>query len=80
MLTYSVFDAKTHISAILDKIEAGEEVVITRHKKPVAHLRRYQDTKAQVKRAHAIDALIKLRDDLNMDGSDWREAIEEGRQ
>ncbi len=34
----SLADAKAHLSALLDRIEAGEEVVITRRGKPVARL------------------------------------------
>ncbi|MDP2310856.1 MAG: type II toxin-antitoxin system prevent-host-death family antitoxin [Pseudomonadota bacterium] len=34
----SVYDAKTHLSRLLDAVEAGEEVVITRNGKPVARL------------------------------------------
>lgn len=39
MLTINLAHAKAHLSALLDKVEAGEEVVITRHGKPVAHIR-----------------------------------------
>lgn len=34
----SVYDAKTHLSRLLDAVEAGEEVVITRAGRPVARL------------------------------------------
>lgn len=34
--TYSTFDAEVKLSEILDKVSEGEEVVITRHGKPVA--------------------------------------------
>jgi hypothetical protein len=34
----SVYDAKTHLSRLLDAVEAGEEVVITRNGRPVARL------------------------------------------
>ena len=30
--------AKAHLSELLDRVEAGEELVITRHGKPVAQL------------------------------------------
>ncbi len=39
MLTVNLAHAKAHLSELLDKVEAGEEVVITRHGKPVASLR-----------------------------------------
>lgn len=35
---YSVAQAKAHLSEILDKVEAGQEVVITRRGKPVARV------------------------------------------
>lgn len=38
MESYSVADAKTHLSALLDRVEDGEEVLITRRGKVVARL------------------------------------------
>ncbi|MEC4590111.1 type II toxin-antitoxin system Phd/YefM family antitoxin [Nitrospirillum amazonense] len=38
MATVGAFEAKTHLAALLDKVEAGEEVIITRHGRPVAKL------------------------------------------
>ena len=38
MITVGAFEAKTHLSSLLDKVAAGEEAVITRHGKPVARL------------------------------------------
>jgi prevent-host-death family protein len=32
------FDAETNLGALLDRVEQGEEVVITRHGKPIARL------------------------------------------
>jgi prevent-host-death family protein len=34
----TLYEAKTHLSALLSDVEAGDEVVITRHGKPVARL------------------------------------------
>lgn len=39
MLTVNLAQAKARLSELLYKVEAGEEVVITRHGKPVAHVR-----------------------------------------
>jgi prevent-host-death family protein len=39
MTRYSVADAKTGLPSLIDKALEGEEVVITRHGKPVAELR-----------------------------------------
>ena len=38
MAKMSAFDAKTHFGELLDRVSKGEEVVITRHDKPVARL------------------------------------------
>ncbi|HEX4183115.1 MAG TPA: type II toxin-antitoxin system prevent-host-death family antitoxin [Caulobacteraceae bacterium] len=39
MGTYSVAEAKNTLPSLIDKAAAGEEVIITRHGKPVAELR-----------------------------------------
>lgn len=38
MREIGAFEAKTHLSALLEAVEAGEEVLITRRGKPVARL------------------------------------------
>jgi len=38
MRSLSLAEAKSHLSAIVDRVEAGEEVVITRRGRPVARI------------------------------------------
>ena len=38
MRTVGTFEAKTHLSALLEEVERGEEITITRHGKAVARL------------------------------------------
>lgn len=38
MSTVTAFEAKTRFGELLDRVSRGEEVVITRHDKPVARL------------------------------------------
>ena len=38
MQSVGLFDAKTHFSEYVARAEAGEEVIITRHNKPVAKI------------------------------------------
>jgi prevent-host-death family protein len=38
MATVTAFEAKTRFGELLDRVSQGEEVVITRHAKPVARL------------------------------------------
>jgi prevent-host-death family protein len=35
---FGAFEAKNKLGALLDRVERGEEIVITRHGKPVARL------------------------------------------
>jgi prevent-host-death family protein len=50
MITVGAFEAKTKLSALLDKVEAGEDVMITRHGKPIA---RITNIVAEVKRPNS---------------------------
>lgn len=43
MKQMSVHDAKAHFSAIIKEVEAGENIIITRHDKPVVELRSVAD-------------------------------------
>lgn len=38
MATVNVHEAKTHLSRLLERVEAGEEIVIARANKPIARL------------------------------------------
>jgi prevent-host-death family protein len=38
MVTVGLAEAKAHLSELLHRVENGEDVVITRHGRPVAHL------------------------------------------
>jgi prevent-host-death family protein len=57
MRTIGTFEAKTHLSTLLEQVERGEEVIITRHGRAVARLvpvgvvsrDRLEDTVARLK-------------------------------
>jgi prevent-host-death family protein len=57
MTTYSVADAKAGLPRLIDRALEGEEVVISRHGRPVAELRRLQS----VSRAGAMATYEWLR-------------------
>ena len=50
MVTVNVYEAKTNLSRLLAKVEAGEEVVIARRGSPVARMVRVQKQGKQGKR------------------------------
>jgi prevent-host-death family protein len=62
-LSVSVADAKARLSEILDRVEAGEEVVITRRGKAVARLRPEQKPAGS---RIDLDKLRELRESMPM--------------
>jgi prevent-host-death family protein len=57
MTTVTVHEAKTKLSELLRRVEAGEEIVIARGDKPVAVLRSFDAQDVARKRAAAIGCL-----------------------
>jgi prevent-host-death family protein len=53
------FEAKNKLSWLLDRVEQGEEIIITRHGRPVA---RMVPTNAGVDRSQAQAALQRMRE------------------
>ena len=62
-VSVSVYDAKTHLSRLLDAVEAGEEVVITRNGHPVARLVRALPTPRR--RFGTMPNVATVRDDFD---------------
>lgn len=59
----SIYDAKTHLSRLIDAVEAGEEVVITRNGRPVARLVRAIPTPRR--RFGTMPGVATIRDDFD---------------
>ena len=78
MITVGVFEAKTHLSTLLDRVATGEEVIITKHGKPVARLvgARHID-RARVN--EAFEKLKTLRKGTTLGGLSWKALRDEGR-
>lgn len=78
MATVGSFEAKTHLSALLERVEKGETITITRRGLPIARLVPV-GLKSRRTREEAIDALLAFpRRTLN--GITIKELIEEGRR
>jgi prevent-host-death family protein len=78
MITVGAFEAKTHLSALLDKVAAGEEVVITKHGKPVARLVGAR-TIDRERANEAFEKLKALRKGATLGGLSWKRLRDEGR-
>ena len=79
METMGIFEAKTHLSLLLERVAQGEEIVITRHGKPLARL--IPIAVADRSRIDlAISKLKSLRKGCNLGGLSWQELRDEGRR
>ena len=79
MITVGAFEAKTHLSSLLDRVAEGEEVVITKHGKPVARL----VSAAHIDRERVNDAFEKLkllRKRTTLGGLSWQALRDAGRR
>jgi prevent-host-death family protein len=84
MKSVGIFDAKTHLSSLVDEVEKGGEIVITRHGKPVAKLVRAEERlspEAVAKRQKALRELREIgrRLKINATQEEIKAWIEEGR-
>lgn len=72
MREVGTFEAKNSLSALLDLVERGEEVVITRHGRPVARLVREDGSAARRDDASRAAAEIRaLAHSLKLGPFDW---------
>ena len=79
-----IFEAKTHLSHLVDEVAKGGEVVITRHGKPVAKLVRAQSELSEeqiARRRRAMAGLREIAKRLNIQATqeEIKSWIEEGR-
>jgi prevent-host-death family protein len=85
MATVTAFEAKTRFGELLDRVAKGEEVVITRHDKPVARLvpegaRRHDDVRRSVEGLRDLQQRIRRRSKARLTARDVRAAIDQGRR
>ena len=84
MAKVTAFEAKTHFGDLLDRVSKGEEIVITRHDRPVARLvpegaQRLDDVRRAVEGLRELQQQIRRRSKGRLTDRDVRSAIEEGR-
>ena len=86
MTTVSAFEAKTRFGDLLERVSRGEEIVITKHQKPVARLIP-EGRPALSEVREAVNELASLRREMaNRPGArpiadkDIRTAVQKGRR
>ena len=79
MASVGAFEAKTHFSNLLERVEKGEQIIITRHGKPVAKLVPATGVDVQVI-DETIAQLKEFAKGQSLGGLSVRELREEGRR
>ena len=76
------YEARTHLPQLLDRVEHGETIVITRHGKPVARLVPAKSEKVRPDVAQAVAEMLAFRDRQGpkLKGLKIRDLINEGRR
>lgn len=79
MREVGAFEAKNRLGSLLDRVEQGEEIVITRRGKPVAKLVPANPGFDKAKARQAIAGLIEASRGLSLGGLKIKDLIDEGR-
>ena len=80
MHTVGVFEAKNRLTALLDEVEAGAEVLITRRGKPVAKLVAAESGFDRDKARRAAEGLRAASKGITLGGLALKDLIADGRK
>jgi prevent-host-death family protein len=80
MREIALYEAKNRLSELIDRVLAGEEIVITRRGKAVARLTPPADDAASQRAADAIERLRASRQGVTLGRLKSRDLIAEGRR
>lgn len=78
--TFGAYEAKTHLSELLEKVEAGEEITITKHGAPIAKLVPVKKEASREERRAAIERIQRLASGLSLGGLKVKDLIGLGRR
>ncbi len=73
------FDAKTHLSELLNKVQEGHTITITKRGKPVAQLVPCRDKNLQIKKTDILNEFEQIRTQIK-GKVDIKSFINEGRK
>jgi len=78
--TIGAYEAKTHFSHLLERVETGEEITITKHGSPVAKLVPVKRKSTPEERRAAIERIKKLSQGITLGGLKIKDLLNEGRR
>ncbi len=74
------FEAKTNLSALLDRVAKGETITITRHGVPAARLVPIQEPAHRLTHEEIVEGMRELRKRVKPDRMSVRQMVNEGRR
>jgi prevent-host-death family protein len=80
MASVGAFEAKTHLSELLDRVARGERITITRHGVPVAILVPVEQKENKLTHQEIVEGMRALRKIVKPSKLSVREMIAEGRR
>jgi len=80
MASIGAFEAKTHLSDLLDRVARGEKITITRHGVPAALLVPVEEKEAKLAHGEIVEGMRALRKRVKRGKMSVREMVKEGRR
>jgi prevent-host-death family protein len=80
MASVGAFEAKTHLSDLLDRVARGEKITITRHGIPAALLIPVEEKEAKLAHREIVEGMRALRKRVKSGKMSVREMVKEGRR
>jgi prevent-host-death family protein len=80
MASIGAFEAKTHLSDLLDRVARGEKITITRHGVPAALLIPVEEKEARLSHEEIVEGMRALRKKVKPGKMSVREMVKEGRR
>jgi prevent-host-death family protein len=79
MREIGAFEAKSKFGQLLDRVERGEEIVITRRGRPVARLAPVESGFDREKARRAIAGILEMSKGVTLDGLKIKDLVNERR-
>lgn len=80
MASVGTFEAKTHLSDLLDRVARGERITITRHGVPAALLIPVEEKETKLTHREIVEGMRALRKRVKPGKISVREMVKEGRR
>jgi len=74
------FEAKTHLSALLERVAKGEKITITKHGIPAAMLVPVDESQRTLSHTEIVEGMRALRTRVKVGKMSVREMIDQGRR